>query len=57
VTLFAETTGLDPDEELDSAMGDLLANLMHLCAKKGLDFNDLLDTGRMHFDAEVSDEG
>lgn len=33
---------------------DLLANLMHYCRAKRLDFDDILDTARRHFEAETN---
>lgn len=42
-------------EELPTLIGDLLANLMHLCDAAGIDFKDRLRNGRMHYDAEILD--
>ncbi|MGE3227889.1 MAG: hypothetical protein AB7J30_00420 [Hyphomicrobium sp.] len=38
---------------LDEALTDLLADLMHWTAVTGRDFEHTLDTARIHFDAEV----
>jgi len=57
VDAFSEKTGLDrAGENLDTKIGDLLANLMHLCKFNEIDFDGVLDTGRMHFEAEVAEE-
>lgn len=53
---FAEATGLSPTEELDSAIGDLLANIMHLCKQEKIDFNLMLQNAQMHFREEVVEE-
>lgn len=34
------------------AAADLLDDIMHLCIRRGWDFEDVLATARMHFDAE-----
>lgn len=54
--VFSQKTGLDMAVELDCSIGDLLANMMHLCKQEGLDFDALLETGRMHFEAETDEE-
>jgi len=55
---FASLTGQsragDPDEDI---MGDLLADFMHYCDDNDLDFNKILDTARMHYDAETDGQG
>lgn len=57
VDTFAERTGLNgADEELETKVGDLLGNLMHLCTINNVDFEQVLETGRMHFEAELVDE-
>lgn len=38
------------------AVTDLLADLMHLCLKRGEDFEDALRIARGHFDAESGGE-
>lgn len=52
------TTNFNPGDELDmgATIGDLLANLMHLCRQEKHDFNSLLAMGRMHFEAETGEE-
>jgi hypothetical protein len=50
---FGHTNGVSFEHEPDSAVGDFLADLMHLCDRDGLNFEDLLGNGRRHYDAEV----
>lgn len=50
---FGNSTGTHPDDEFDTAVGDFLADLMHLCDKKGVNFEDLLEKGRGHYESEV----
>jgi hypothetical protein len=42
--------------DYDSALCDLLADLMHWAAAHALDFDDALDQAREHFAAEVEEE-
>lgn len=56
VDLFATTTGLSIEDEFDVAVADLLANIMHLCAEKGVVFDDVLQTARNNFEAEIEEE-
>jgi hypothetical protein len=50
---FGHTNGVSFEHEPDSAVGDFLADLMHLCDRAGLNFDDLLDKGRRHYDSET----
>jgi hypothetical protein len=53
---FAGRTGLDirPDADgMDTAMSDLLANMMHLAREEGLDMATLLRRAATHFEAET----
>ncbi|MDF7663062.1 hypothetical protein PUG81_29390 [Erwiniaceae bacterium L1_54_6] len=51
---FAERTGPDHDgEPADTAVTDLLVNLMHLCDSGGMAFYGLPATARMHHGAET----
>ena len=58
---FAEQTGIgDSTEPAETAVTDLLTDIMHLCAHcwpvdGAITFVSVLNTARMHFDAE-SDE-
>jgi hypothetical protein len=53
---FANQTGQRWHVEPEDVMGDMLADLMHLCMQKGLDFAKLLERGREHFKAEFEGE-
>ena len=37
-------------------LGDLLADLMHLAEREGVDFREMLQRAEMHFTAEVNGE-
>ncbi len=52
------TTDYDAQDENDreTYMGDVIANLMHLANREGLDFYAALNRGRDHYDAEVREE-
>ena len=52
---FAEATGVE-DEDTDTKVSDLLANLMHLCRRDGVDFIACLNRGAMHHQAERDGE-
>jgi hypothetical protein len=60
---FARRTGVDsPGECPQTAVQDLLANLMHLCAQEGITsderpFSALVSMAEMHFEDEIEDEG
>ena len=59
VEAFASETGLDTDEDadgLDTAIGDLLGDLMHLCDVEEIDFGRVLDTAQHHYDCERIDD-
>ncbi len=40
----------------EEAISDLLCDLMHLCDKEGLSFEDLLSGARVHFEAERAED-
>ncbi len=48
--------GRDDDEEYDTSVGDLLADLMHLCDLLGLDFDSACAMAAVHHEAEVNGE-
>lgn len=50
---FCKSTGLSPDDEADTAITDILANLQHLCTKLNFDFEQLLQRARSHYRAEA----
>lgn len=56
VALYASDSGLDINSELDDAISDLLANILHLCDQSHLDFDDLLYRSKLNHDAEVDEE-
>ena len=51
---FIGQTGVD---EVHSAIGDLLANLMHLCDRlKHIEFDEMLRMARCHYEEETYEE-
>lgn len=50
----AEATG-NANDDYAAQVGDLLANVMHLCQAEGVDFAGALQTARMHFEHEGGD--
>ena len=48
---FQRQTGAD----LEDAVSDLLADLMHWCDRRKLDFDKELDRARSHYDEETED--
>lgn len=50
---FGNSTGICAEDEFDTAAGDFLADLMHLCDKNGVNFEDLLEKGRNHYESEI----
>lgn len=55
VVSFAQIVG-QQDEDLETNMSDLLANLRHLCDRKGLKWSEVDNRGHMHYSAEVVEE-
>lgn len=53
-----DISALDEDdrEALTEALGDMLCDLQHWADVAGIDFDDRLETGRMHYGEEVEDE-
>ena len=47
---------LDDRDGMQEAIGDLLADILHLARQEGLDPEAMINTGRMHFEAEESEE-
>jgi len=59
VTFFHGMTGVNPDPDADgpeTALGDMLAHLMHWAEANGVDFEQCFDSGKMHFTAEALEE-
>jgi hypothetical protein len=52
---FGEITGVG-DEDLKTQISDLVADLMHLAKIESVDFDDVLDSARMHYEAELDEE-
>ena len=44
--------GTDPDGGLETYAGDMLANIMHLCDERGIDFKKALERGTFHYESE-----
>lgn len=58
IETFADQTGLDIDPDgdgIETAMGDLLGDLMHLCKELDIDFYDMLHKGEGYFSFETQE--
>ena len=57
---FAESVGQAHsgqwDEDRDTVYSDFLADLMHLCDRDDIDFDDLVLRGKGHFNEEKANE-
>ncbi len=54
---FCRVTGLSlKDDGPDTAVSDLLADLMHYCDQEGIDFDECVDRGRCHYEEEKAEE-
>jgi hypothetical protein len=53
VQSFQDETGLTGDS-LDTAILDLLGDLMHLCDVEGISFESCLERGKWHYDYELT---
>lgn len=54
--LYADKTGLSMKHDEETAIGDLLADIMHLCDRDGIQFDTYLLRARMHYDAEQTED-
>lgn len=54
--LYADVTGLDYDCEVDTAISDLIASLLHLADAQGLCPDTMLQRGQMHYEHEAAEE-
>lgn len=52
VQVFADVTGLDTASELETAITDLLADMLHLCDAHGFQLAELLESANRHYVAE-----
>lgn len=57
LTMARETRLLSTcnNEDIDTAIGDLLGNLAHLCDLTGLNFADLIEHGLAHYHYETEE--
>lgn len=54
--VYADATGLDYDCEVDVAISDLIASLLHLADEQGLCPDTMLQRGQMHYEHEAAEE-
>lgn len=54
--VYADLTGLDYDCEVDIAISDLIASLLHLADEQGLCPDTMLQRGQMHYEHEAAEE-
>lgn len=54
--LYADVTGLDYDCEVDVAISDLIASLLHLADQNGLCPETILARAQMHYEYESAYE-
>jgi hypothetical protein len=52
LSLFALKTGIQ-DEDTHTKLSDLVSDLMHLCDKEDIDFNDVLERASDHYTNEL----
>jgi hypothetical protein len=55
--VFATNAGLDPREEIEVALADLLANLRHLCDDRNLCFADMDRRAHARYLEELAEAG
>lgn len=55
IDVFANRTGIN-DEDEETKLGDLLADILHFCDEKYLDFSGVLERSRLHYQAEIEEE-
>lgn len=56
ITFVDRTLGGGDGEDWGTCIGDLLADLMHLCDALDVDFDEMVDRGRMHYEPETHGE-
>lgn len=52
----ARTFGDAAGEDWETLVGDLMADLMHLCDALGVDFDEMVEKGRSHYEPELHGE-
>lgn len=53
VARLKHETGLTNADGLDTAIVDLICDLLHLCNREGLEFEHVLALAKLHYDAET----
>lgn len=53
---YAEATGLNMDDEVDTAISDLIASLLHLADMNGLCPDTIPERAKMHYEYESAYE-
>lgn len=53
---FMTCTGQEECDGWQEVVGDFIADLMHFCKQRGIDFEVVLTNGRFHFEAEARGE-
>lgn len=51
-SLYGTLTHVNPKSELESLIGDLIADLLHLAKRRKIDPERVLRMGQMHFEEE-----
>lgn len=54
--LYADATGLTLEEEVDTAISDLIASLLHYADREGLCPETVLVRAQMHYEHEAAEE-
>lgn len=54
--LYADVTGLTLEDEVDTAISDLIASLLHLADMNGLCPDTILERAKMHYEYESAYE-
>jgi len=57
VKAYAEKTGLaSPDEDEETKVSDLVADLMHYCDRTGVDWSTVMYRAHRHYGEEVKEQ-
>lgn len=54
--LYADVTGLNLEDEVDVAISDLIASLLHYADREGLCPDTLVARAQMHYEHEAAEE-